>query len=210
VHESRFVAVVLAAGGSARLGRAKQLLARDGETLLHRTARLACESGAARVCAVLGADAATMRAALRGLALDVIENPAWGQGLSSSLHAALASIDADAGGLLILGCDQPALDGAHLRELLGAAARAPARCAATRYGDAIGMPAFVPIDLARDSIRALRGDRGLRGMLSALPRDALGLLNAPELGFDLDTAQDVERARRLGLVDPDDGPERRP
>ena len=35
------VAVVLAAGGSTRLGRPKQLLTRDGEALVHRAARLA-------------------------------------------------------------------------------------------------------------------------------------------------------------------------
>ena len=48
-------AVVLAAGGSTRLGRPKQLLTRDGETLVHRAARLAIATGATRVLVVTGA-----------------------------------------------------------------------------------------------------------------------------------------------------------
>ena len=37
-------AIVLAAGGSLRLGRPKQLLVRDGETLIHRAVRLATDT----------------------------------------------------------------------------------------------------------------------------------------------------------------------
>lgn len=228
--ERGFAAIVLAAGGSTRLGRPKQLLMRDGETLLHRAARMAREAGASRVLVALGARPESMRAELVDLEVEVIINPDWATGLSGTLRVALAAIDAGSpshetlasldertpsrerpvigfdGDLLFLGCDQPALEVTHLRALRDAASQANSHCAATRYGEAIGIPAIVPLDLARDAVATLQGDRGLRALFASLARNSLGLLHAPELELDLDTAQDLERARRLGLVDRDVAP----
>ena len=46
-------AVVLAAGGSRRLGQPKQLLTRDGETLVHRGVRLAMETAPRRLLVIV-------------------------------------------------------------------------------------------------------------------------------------------------------------
>src|SRR5512138_244962 len=66
-------AAVLAAGGSARLGRPKQLLVLDGEPLVRRAARAALEAGFAPVVVVVGAHEAEVRAALSGLAVEFAE-----------------------------------------------------------------------------------------------------------------------------------------
>ena len=50
--------------------------------------------------------------------------------------------------------------------------------------------------------RDLQGDRGLRDSLQRLPSDAIFLLQAVELEFDLDTPADVEKAIVDGLLDP--------
>lgn len=47
-------AVVLAAGGSSRLGQPKQLLTFDGETLVRRAVRAAAEAGCAPILVIVG------------------------------------------------------------------------------------------------------------------------------------------------------------
>jgi molybdenum cofactor cytidylyltransferase len=195
------VAIVLAAGGSRRLGRAKQLLTRDGETLVRRAVRLAAATRPLRLLLVTGAYAGQVRDAVAGLEVEMVFNEAWEEGLASSLRVAASGLEASDAPCLILGCDQPALDQDHLRRLLEGAPSAPARCSATSHGNAPGIPAVVTAALLKEA-RNLDGDRGLRAALRHLPAEAIHLLEAPELRFDLDTPADVEKAIIDGLLDP--------
>ncbi|MBW8808674.1 MAG: nucleotidyltransferase family protein [Lysobacter sp.] len=195
-------AVVLAAGASRRLGRPKQLLTRDGETLLRRTARLAVASGALRTVIVLGARREAMQAALAGLDVECVVNPDWEQGLSSSLHAAARALEDFDGPVLVLGCDQPALDGAHLSALIAGASWSPGACAATAHRDALGIPALIPPALWRQ-ITGLHGDRGFGAALARQVPGAVWRLHAPELEWDLDTPADVAVAIERGWIDAD-------
>lgn len=198
-------AVVLAAGGSRRLGRPKQLLKRNGETLVHRMARLALETAPSRVVVVTGAHAISVEGAIAGLTgVECLRNPQWNEGMASSLRRAAQvlapSRAADRGGhVLILACDQPALQARHLQALLQGAARSPDACAATVHGERLGIPAVVTRSLLA-SARNLGGDRGLGGRLTALP--GIWRLHAPELALDIDTTQDVAQAVRNGWLDP--------
>lgn len=193
-------ALILAAGGSRRLGRAKQTLRRDGETLLHRAVRLAAQTAPLRMLVVLGAHAETLRAGLAGLDVETRINAAWELGLASSLQAGAAALSAHAGPVLILACDQPALELSHLQDLLDGAARARSGCAATRHGDAPGIPAVVS-DALMAQARSLRGDRGFGALLARLPADELAWIDDPALSWDIDVEADVERAVALGLLD---------
>lgn len=194
-------AVVLAAGASRRLGRPKQLLTRDGETLLHRAARLAAASGAATTVVVLGARADRLRASLGGLPVRIALNPDWEQGLSSSLSAAAGALGDFAGAVLVLACDQPALEAAHLSALVSGAARSAAACAATEHGNALGIPALISPTLWRRHA-VLRGDRGFGASLAQQAPGAVWRLRAAELQHDLDTPADLAAAIERGWVDP--------
>lgn len=194
-------AVVLAAGGSTRLGHPKQLLTRDGETLVHRTARLAMESGAARVHVVCGAQAAAIRKALDGLPVECIDNPHWQEGMAGSLRAAAATLSPYPVPALVLACDQPALEAAHLAALLRAARDASSGCAATRHGERLGIPAVLSPEVLRTA-GGLRGDRGFRDALNAVPREAIGVCDAGDLALDIDTPEDMALAVARGWLDP--------
>jgi len=63
------------------------------------------------------------------------------------------------------------------------------------------VPAVVTAALLKDAWN-LEGDRGLRASLRHLPTEAIHLVQAPELRFDLDTPADVEKAIIDGLLDP--------
>lgn len=192
-------AVVLAAGGSTRLGRPKQLLTRDGETLVHRAARLALASGAARVRVIVGAQADDVVAAVRDLPVECLVNPRWNEGLAGSVRVAVDALAAHDHATLLLTCDQPALDLAHLQALLAAARAAPSGSAATRFGDRVGVPAVVAPVVLR-AARAVQGDRGLRDVLNAAGASVIAC-DAPDLGVDIDTLEDVAEAVSRGWLD---------
>ncbi len=197
------IAIVLAAGGSTRLGRPKQLLTRDGETLVHRVARLALDTGPLRTVVALGADHERIAAALADLQCDIVVNAAWQSGLGSSIDVAARHIGMHAGGVLISVCDQPALERAHFDALLVGAVRTPSGVAATRHGDALGVPVVVPggwLHGPRDSA-APSGDRGFSQRIARLGRDAVCVLDDPRLLADIDTEDDVGRAVARGWLD---------
>lgn len=196
------VAVVLAAGGSRRLGRSKQLLTCAGEPLVRRAARLALATAPARVLVIVGAEADAVSGALGELPVETVVNPDWAQGLSASLRVAAETLAARAGACLVLGCDQPVLAAQHLRRLLVLAQDAASGSAGTVHGDGLGVPAVVPVAWLDDRAPGARGDQGLRAALRALPAADVGRLEAPELQLDIDTPEQLRAAIAVGWVDP--------
>jgi molybdenum cofactor cytidylyltransferase len=197
------VAVVLAAGGSRRLGgRPKQLITHNGETLVQRALRLARETAPRRLLLVVGAQATQIAAAARAPDVQLVRNGDWREGLASSVRAARDALDLDDAGAihcLLLACDQPALGLPHLQALLHAARQAGSGCAGTVHGARIGIPAVVTV--ARLLQAQPQGDAGLREVLNALPPEQVGQLHAPELALDLDTPPDLAEAARRGWID---------
>lgn len=86
-------ALILAAGGSTRMGTPKGLLPLDGHPLI--LAHVAAfEAAGLRVRVVLGAHADAYRAALPA-SVEVVENPAWAvTDMAASLAIGLAGLDA--------------------------------------------------------------------------------------------------------------------
>jgi molybdenum cofactor cytidylyltransferase len=193
-------AVVLAAGASRRLGRPKQLLTRDGETLMHRAVRVVRETAPRRLVVVVGAHDAAVAEAIAGLDAELLTNSRWNDGLSSSLQCAAHALRDHVGPVLIVGCDQPALETLHLRHLLAGAGKASSGCAATAHGNRLGTPAIISSDLLQ-SAHQLSGDQGFGNHLSGLPPDAVWRLSAPELQLDIDTPENEQAAIARGLLD---------
>lgn len=194
-------AVVLAAGGSTRLGRPKQLLTRAGEALVHRAARLALETAPVQLLVVVGAGGDAVVQALQGIRCECVDNPAWQRGLAGSLLAAGSRLRREAAPVLVLSCDQPALERRHLQALLQGAQASASRCAAAWHGDLLGVPAVVPRAWFDDAAQVEGGDRGFGRRLRQLSAGAAFGLRAPELELDIDTPRDLERARQLGWLD---------
>ncbi len=196
---SHHAALLLAAGGSQRLGQPKQLLRRDGIALIRRMALLALATQPAQLAVVLGAEAQAMRQALRGLPLETVVNPAWSTGMAGSLHAGIHALAGHPGAVLVLGVDQPALDEAHLRALV--AAFDGSRDVVSAYADVSGTPALLRArTVAR--IDELDGDRGFGALLRGTIPTPYRIINET-LALDVDTPEALARARQAGWLDPD-------
>lgn len=196
---ARHGAVVLAAGGSSRLGRPKQLLELDGEPLVRRAARAAAEAGFDPVIVVVGAAEAEVRAALAGGAFAVVTNPDWPSGVASSVRRGLETLLAlrpDAGGVLLAACDQPRLGAAHLAALAGALEGGGHAVAASSYAGTVGVPALFSRAVF-DELRALDGEQGAKRVVTRDPGRVVSVA-LPGGERDIDTEADwtAERGGR--------------
>ena len=92
------------------------------------------------------------------------------------------------------------VDLAHLRRrdlerLIARWSGARRRVIATTLRRPRRRPLIVPRWLYSRALR-IRGDRGLQELIGALPPDQLVLVNLPGATRDIDTPQELERARR--------------
>lgn len=187
-------AVILAAGASTRLGQAKQLVAIDGETLLHRTTRLAIHVGCSPVVVVLGRNAATLSGEVKGLAASIVINDEWQSGMASSLKCGLQAVLAarqHQSSVMIMVCDQPKLDASVLRDLLTAHSTNNAVITASRYKGTNGVPAIFSRELFLELLE-VTGDQGARRIMQ-LHLEQVVSVDFPGGDFDLDTPQDLAR-----------------
>jgi molybdenum cofactor cytidylyltransferase len=192
----RFGAVILAAGASTRMGSPKQLLDIGGRPLVARAAEAALASPAWPVLVVLGSHGDRIRPALARLPVLVVDNPAWAEGMASSIRAgisALRQFSRSIDGALLALCDQPAFSGAAI-DRLAAAIRGTGRgIAAARYGGRLGAPAlFLREHFA--ALEALTGEEGARAVINADP-GRVAAVDLPELEADLDRPEDYEAWR---------------
>jgi molybdenum cofactor cytidylyltransferase len=184
-------AVVLAAGGSSRMGRPKQLLTIGGESLLRRAARTALNVGCDPVVLVLGASAGVLRGDLFDLPVAVVDNADWEAGPGTSVRAGMSALEA-AEAVLFLACDQPFVDVKHLWGLINAWRASGLPMAASAYADTLGVPAlFAASYFAR--LRNLPACAGAKKLLVSRP-EHVAAVSFPAGAIDFDTPADVARA----------------
>src|SRR5947199_3313501 len=94
--------LVLAAGGSSRLGRPKQLLPYRGGTLLDWTLGIARRCGLDQLIVALGGGLDEVRLQVDLEGVDVVVNERYGEGCASSIGAALGAVDARCEVLVLL------------------------------------------------------------------------------------------------------------
>ena len=197
VEPNGHAVLLLAAGGSRRLGQPKQLLCQAGMPLVRRVAERALTTRPSTFVVVTGAHDEAVRAALTGLPLHRVCNRDWQEGLASSLQCGAAALKDHIGSVLILGCDQIRLRQEHLQGLLQLGQGRSDAIVVTDYGAGRGVPVLLPMSVLHQA-NGLTGDVGLKALWQR--REPL-LLAAAELAFDLDTPADLAQAVAAGWLD---------
>ncbi len=186
--------IVLAAGGSTRLGRPKQLLPYKDTTLLAHAAGTALAARVGPVLVVLGHDSTAMQEALAGLDVDTVVNQSWAEGMGMSVRTGIAAIEKKWPGLravLLMTCDQPLVPPGTLRELVESVLTSTKRIAACAYGGSAGVPAAFARKFFPDLLK-LTGDRGAR-VLILTRADEVRTFPCPEAELDVDTEADIAK-----------------
>lgn len=112
--------LVLAAGRSTRMGANKLLSVINGRAMIRMTAEAMLASAAKPVLVVTGHEHEKVEAALAGLDVRFVHNPAYASGLASSLKAGIAGLPGDADGVVVALGDMPLVGGRHINRLIAA------------------------------------------------------------------------------------------
>lgn len=193
-------AVILAAGGSSRMGQPKQLLQFRGTSLLRRAIDTALAVPADQVIVVLGHAADKLLPEIEATGASAVLNDQWMEGVSTSLRGGLAAVSSEARGVFVYPADMPLVTPQVLRELAHRQQVSGRPAAMTECGGVRGVPVFITRSLF-PALMIQEGDVGGAQYLRAHPE------SVEAVHFDdADVIRDVDRPEdyaRLLELDPD-------
>jgi molybdenum cofactor cytidylyltransferase len=183
------VAIILAAGSSSRMGRPKQVLPLGGKSLVRWSAEAATGSRAATTIVVTGAAGDAVAGELAGLPVQIVHNPDYAEGMSTSLRAGLRAAPTDAEAVVVLLADQPFVDATVVDGLIGLYEQRPAPIVRPRYDGQPGNPVLWDRALF-DELLAQTGDQGGRSVLQRHVSEIIWLdLPDARVQLDVDTPE---------------------
>ena len=184
--------VLLAAGGSSRLGRPKQLVKFQGKTLIRRAAEILLASDRSPVVVVLGAEIDITSRELDGLDLTICVNRDWSDGISSSIKAgleAMLSKSPDVAAVVIALCDQPFVAAGDIDRLVSEYRTSGNSIVAAKYSGTLGVPALFAREMF-EGLFALTGDEGARKLIRR-HADQASAVEMEAAAIDIDTPEDI-------------------
>ena len=188
-NRGRVTGLVLAAGGSRRLGEPKQLLRYGAGTLLGHVLDTARACRFDQLLCVIGGDAGAVRSRVDFAGVQAVENREFAEGCSSSIAAALAAVDPACAVLVLMLGDQPGVSVDTVRRLLDSRGDAPA--AACAYDDGRGHPLAFGRSLFGE-LAALHGDKGVWKLLDRHAAELVEVRIGGPVPRDVDTWADYE------------------
>ncbi len=190
-------AVILAAGGSARMGRPKQLLPVSGQPMVRRVAEAVCAAELAQVVVVVGAHATAVTQALKDLPIDIVVNEAWAEGMSTSVRLGVGALQAEIQAVLIVLADQPALTPNLVQALVARYRATDSPIVAPFYHGRRGNPVLFDRSLF-PQLLAIEGDQGGRTLIARYQEQMERVqVDDPAVILDVDTRHDYEKTQRL-------------
>ena len=198
--EANIAVVVLAAGGSTRLGRPKQLVEFKGKTLLEHTMDEVDMLGFQTKILVLGAKQEEIQDKIDSKGFKVVLNGDWERGMASSIKIGLEAALAEEAGLdyvLFLVSDQPFLERTNLIKLVHTQLTKKPKATYSQYGENIGVPAIFG-KTAFPLLLQLDGNEGAKKLLQ-LDDFNFCTETFKNGGFDVDTEEDVQQLKQMDV-----------
>src|SRR4051812_3018872 len=197
-------AVILAAGGSSRFGRPKQLIPFEGKSLIRRIIDAACEAGCSPAVVVTNSTHEKLHSELDRAGVVVVDNQQWERGIGSSIRCGIqclinSSPDVDAAVLLV--CDQPAVDAYVIQRLIALGETSGKTIVASSYADTLGVPALFTRSVFQELL-SLDDKAGAKSVVLR-NRERVGSLSFPEGQIDIDTWEDWEKLGDASALEDD-------
>jgi molybdenum cofactor cytidylyltransferase len=189
--------VVLAAGGSTRMGRPKQLAELDGRPLLAHVLRALDNAPVDRVVVALGGAAGEVLEHVDLGRAEPLVVEGWAAGMGHVLASTLAQAGDDWAAVVVLLGDQPLVPAGAVTRVVEAWRAGAGPVVPATYGGRPGHPRLFDRRLLPDLLR-LTGDTGARDLLAAHP-DQVHRVEVGDLGSDadVDVEADLERVSRM-------------
>jgi molybdenum cofactor cytidylyltransferase len=186
--------ILLAAGGSRRLGQPKQLLSYGGTSLIKYVSVTALIAEYP-VVVVLGASAKKIRRELADIAVEPVINREWSKGISTSIQKglrALRNAHPELEAVIVMLCDQPEVTPEAIESLVKTYRGTGMPIVASEYEGTAGVPALFGYEMFGELL-ALEGDRGAKSLIERYRETLVTVVPVPEAAMDIDTPEDVEK-----------------
>lgn len=204
------VGIVLAAGLSRRMGKPKQLLPWGDRTLLQHVVGCACRH-LEHVIVVVGHRRDEIETTLASWPVRCVFNPAYAEGMLSSVRAGIAAAEAKAF-VFFLG-DQPNISSAAIDAVLQGWRRTDKGVVIPTHAGKRGHPVLLAARY-RKAVEEIPAGQGLNTVTRGYPQDTLEVPVGEEgVLIDMDTPEDYQREYELnhpanpGMLEPLDGKE---
>lgn len=185
--------IVLAAGASTRLGTPKQLLPYNGTTFIRRTIETSLLAKADSVHVVFGYEADKMKLEISDLPVNVVVNPHWQKGISTSIRSGLQSLEPDIDAAIFVLCDQPKLSTDILNTLIDTYTSTRAPIVTCKYAGTVGVPTLYDRRIFYELLD-LRGDHGAKPIIERYASERIEIdFSGGEV--DIDTIADQGRLK---------------
>lgn len=179
--------LILAAGGSNRLGEPKQLLRLPHRTLIRHTVEEAISSKASRVVVVLGYKAEEIAASLAETPAKVVINKEWDKGMGNSLKSGMKHLTGSAAVITAV-CDQPFISRKVFNELIDTWEQDNSEIVASSYSGTVGVPALFDHRIFH-KLTSISDQGGAKQLLFD---QSITTVPFPEGAVDIDTRADWE------------------
>lgn len=192
--EPKYAILILAAGGSTRLGEPKQLLGYNDTTLLNHVIDAALAIDSASVLVVTGASHNIVEESLQGSRGAIYYNAEWPSGMGSSIRNGVKEIRSRHGQLeaiLVTVCDQPYVSTEIFQKLIALHESGNKGIAACKYAHTIGTPALFGKNYF-DMLEKLRGDEGAKKIIRQFSND-VDVIAFEQGNVDIDTQADYRK-----------------
>lgn len=200
-HRGAIAGVLLAAGTSSRMGSNKLLFDVGGESLLRRSAKRALAGGLSPLLVVLGHQAELAREELAGLPCLTVLNPAYEEGITSSLQTGVAALPPEAEAAMVLLADMPFVTSEMIAALASRYRSGGAPLVISGY-EGVHAPPMVYDRSLFPELLAMTGG-GCGRQVVKRHRDEAEVLSWPVSALaDLDVPEDYARLRAAGEVGP--------
>jgi len=185
-------AVVLAAGESKRMGKPKQLMPFGSRTIVEQTIDNLLSSRVGEVIVVVGYKAHEVIKTIASRPVKIAINPAYRQGMSTSLIAGLNLVDDRTRAVMLVLGDQPFIEGRTIDKLIREFYNHDKGIAIPVCQGRRGHPIIFAVKYKQELL-GLKGDVGGKQIINQHPDDILEVaVDSESVNIDIDTIDDYQ------------------